>query len=249
MKLSLDRALKLLWLSIGALLLLFLAAGAVMMVSQAIRNAGARDDAVRVASEDRPARQEARAIRYGEPAAIRGTATRIVLVEYGTGYEYGRGVSGYAGDRRAGAAVNVIFVDAEGARLLFDRPAFIREVSYPRAEDENEAPRGWITYVAAMDDTNRNGRMEELDAAGLYVTDLDGRNLRPVLAPPLRYLGHSALDPARILVYALEPPAGAAVEEERMRQRAFIYDVGAGRLSPYAALDSAAAQAGRILQR
>jgi hypothetical protein len=193
-------------------------------------------------------------VRYGVPRPIRGTATRIVMVGYGTGHTYGPGLSGEYGDEgRPGAEVNVMFLDAAGARLLLDRPAFIHRVSYPQPDPEPgmdpSAGRAWISYVLALDDTNGNGRLDERDASALYVTDRDGRNLRPVLRPPLRYKEHDGLDAGRILVYALEPPAGAEVEEDRMRQRAFIYDVASARLSPYAALDSAAARAGQILRR
>jgi hypothetical protein len=87
------------------------------------------------------------------------------------------------------------------------------------------------------------------DAVALYVTDLQGRDLRPVLGPPLRYQAHEAFGPGRILVHALEPPRGEAVPEERMRQRAFVYDVRTGQLAAYAAMDSAADRAASILAR
>lgn len=249
---SLDRTLKLLWLTIGALLLLFLVAGGVMILAQVIGNAGAGSEAVRVAGGERPAREEPRAVRYGMPDSIRGTATRIVMVSNGTAYAYRERTSAKfesSGGRMSGAEVNVMFVDAAGARLLLDRPAYIHEVDYPRSRAEGTEPRPWISYVVALDDTNRNGRLDQSDAVALYVTDLDGRNLRPVLSPPLRYQSHQGLGPTRILVYALQGPTGAAVDEDRMRQRAFIYDVASGQLAPYAALDSAAARAGQILQR
>lgn len=244
MKPSLDRTLKLLWLAIGALLLLFLAAGGVMILAQVIGNAGARSEAERVAAAAPPTVAQGQPVRYTMPDSIRGTATRIVRVSAGSG---GRGASSY-GYEGEGTAVNVMFLDAEGARLLLDRPAFIREVSYPREEDKDE-PRAWISYLVALDDTDRSGELDARDAATLYVTDLDGRSLRPVLRPPLRYQSHDAFGPSRILVYALEGPDGAGVHDPRMRQRAFIYDVASGQLAPYAALDSAAARAGRILQR
>jgi hypothetical protein len=223
-----------------------------MILAQVIGNAGAGREAVRVAGADRPAREEPRAVRYGMPAPIVGTATRIVMVSNGAAYGYGPGLDGdytASRERRSGAGVNVMFVDAAGARLLLDRPAYIHEVDYPRSRAEGTEPRPWISYVVALDDTNRDGRLDQSDAVALYVTDLDGRNLRPVLSPPLRYQSHEGLGPTRILVYALQGPRGAGVDEDRMRQRAFIYDVAAGQLAPYAALDSAAEQAGRILQR
>jgi len=248
MKPSLDRAARLVWLLIGILLLLFLAGAGVMILAQWLGNRGAADEAERVASGGaRPAAPpEPVTVRYRMPDSILGTATRIVAVDHGAaqGRRSSYGSSGYPD---AESAVNVMFVDADGVRLLLDRPAFIRHVSYPGA-GENDAPRAWISYEVALDDTDRSGEVDAGDALALYVTGLDGRNLRPVLGPPLRYRSHAAFGPSRILVYALEAPADVK-DESRMRQRAFLYDVASGRLSPYAAMDSAAERAGRILQR
>lgn len=249
-RLSLNRTLALLWTAIGVLLLLLLVGALGMIVVQAVRNAGAAEDAVRVASETRPARQAPRAVRYGAPAEVRGTATRLVLVRYGKGEELS---GGYASYSRDGAWVNVVFIDGGEARLLLDRPGYIQDIAYPGVNDASrpatDSLQTWITYVMAVEDTDRNGQLDHRDRTGLYVSTVDGRNLRPVLAPPLRYSAHHVLDAQRMLVYALEPPAGAEVGEDRMRQRAFIYDMASGRLSPYTALDSAAERAGRILQR
>jgi hypothetical protein len=243
MKPSLDRTLKMTWLGIGAVVLLFLLAGLVMVLSQVTRNAGAASEASRVAGGQRPAAAEPAAVRYTMPDSIRGTQTRIVRVGEGAAYsrrESSYESGGYAGE---GREVNVMFVDAQGVRLLLDRAAHIRELSYPRMED---APRAWISYVLALDDTDRSGRVDERDAAALYVTDLDGRNLRPVLAPPLRYRSHAPFDATRILVYALD---GAGDDDARARQRAFLYDLPSGRLTPYAAMDAAAERAAGILRR
>jgi hypothetical protein len=254
MKFSLDRSFRIIWLIVGGLVLVTLLIAGGLVVAQLVGNAGAGKEAVRIVESAATERTEARAVRYGEPTPIRGTATRMVLVGNGQGHERGAGYASgdYGGGN--GPQVNVIFLDAEGARLLLDRPAFIRDVDAPgptRTPPAGEPviERRWIAYVMAVDDSDGNGRLDERDATGLYVTDLDGRALRPVLRPPLRYRTHEALDASRMLVYALEPPAGKPVDEERMRQRAFIYDVATGQLSPYAALDSAAARAAQILAR
>ncbi|HEX6369315.1 MAG TPA: hypothetical protein VF006_10310 [Longimicrobium sp.] len=249
MKPSLDRTLKILWLAIGALLLLVLMAGGLMVLAQVIGNADAGREAARAVGGPPAAAREARPVRYGMPDSIRGTGTRIVLVSAGAGPAYESRRESYGSSSQGtGTEVNVMFLDGDGVRLLLDRAASIREVSYPRA-GADEAPREWISYVLALDDTDRSGALDARDGVALYVTDLDGRNLRPVLSPPLRYQAHDALGPSRILVYALQGAPGAAADDERMRQRAFIYDVRSGQLAPYAALDSAAERAGRILQR
>lgn len=239
MKLTLDRALRWIWLLIGAAVLLLLVIGGFMVAAQMIGNAGASEDAARVVKEAGPPAEEVRPVRYDLPRAIPGTQTRIVLVGGGEGY--------LRDSRGEGPYVNAVFVDAQGARLLVDRPAFIHRVRLPgEGPSPADSTAPWITYLMALDDGDGSGRVDERDPRGLYVTDRDGRNLRPVLRPPLRYESHQALDASRILVYALEPPAGARVDERKMRQRAFVYDVASGQLSPYAALDSAAANAARI---
>jgi hypothetical protein len=255
MKLSLDRTFRVIWLVVGGLVLVFLLVAGVLVAVQWIGNAGAADDAVRVASEAQPARDEPRAVRYLTPQRMRGTDTRIVLMSYGVAHEPS-GTSYGVYDTRAGDGtpwVNAVFLDADGARLLLDRPAYIRDVRYPvlegRGYPEGDSLQAWITYVMAVDDTDRNGRLDHRDREGLYVSDVEGRGLRPVLRPPLIYTSHQAMEGGWMLIYALEPPAGQQVELDRMRQRAFVYDVASGRLSPYAALDSAAARAGQILGR
>lgn len=244
---SLDRTLKLLWLAIGILLLTLLTGGGVMILAQVIGNMGSRDTAVRVAGENRAPREEPRAVRLAEPDSIHGTTTRLVAVEYGRAYQPEGGGYAAASSRYSSRVLaNVIFLDAQGARLLVDRPANIADMVFPVSEDHVQR---FITYRIAFDDTNRDGKLDRHDASTLYVTDVEGRNLRPVLRPPLRLHSFQALDAGRMLVYALEPPRGAAVDEDRMRQRAFIYDVASGQLSPYVALDSVAERAGQILRR
>ena len=251
MKLSLDRAFRVVWLVVGGLLLLFLLGAGVLIGIQWLRNAGAGEEAVRVASQAQP-RQEPRAVRYGRPLDVGGTDTRLVLVSYGEGDEASWGY-GSGSSRGGGTWVNAVFLDAQGARLLLDRPAFIRDVDFPGEGDTDypatDSLQAWITYVMALDDADRDGRLDHRDGLGLYVTDLQGRNLRPVLRPPLRYVLHHVLDAGRMLVYALEPPSGRTVDEKQMRQRAFTYDIASGALSPYVALDSAVARAAQVVAR
>ena len=250
MKLSVDRALKAIWLAIGVLLLGFLAVFAVVAVTGWIRTMGADEAAVRVAREGAPPREESRAVRVGMPDSIRGGTAMIAMVGNGRDYEAGYGLVSRRGDKGL-PTVNVVFLDDQGARLLLDRPAFIGEVRYPRPRDPSpSAAQDWIGYQVALEDGNGNGQLDERDPRSLYVTDLDGRNLRPVLRPPLRLLDYQPIAPGRILVYALEPPQGAqAVAEDRMRQRAFVYEVATGKLLPFTLLDAATDRAASILAR
>jgi hypothetical protein len=249
MMLSVDRALRAIWLSIGVLLLGFLLVLAVVAVTGWIRTMGADEAAVRVARESGAPREEARAVRVGIPDSIRGSSVMIAMVGNGRDYlvrEFA--MSGYAGHKGA-PMVNVVFLDDQGARLLLDKPAYLAEVRYPRPRDPASASQNWISYQVAMEDGNGNGQLDDRDPRSLYVTDLEGRNLRPVIRPPLRLLEHEPIGPGRILVYALEPPQGQQVAEDRMRQRAFVYETATGKLLPFTALDAATERAASILAR
>jgi hypothetical protein len=249
MKLSVDRALRAIWLAIGVLLLGFLLVFAVVAVTGWIRTMGADEAAVRVARESGQPREEARAVRVGMPDSIRGSTVMIATVGNGRDYRVREFVArGYAGDE-ASPMVNVVFLDDQGARLLLDTPAYITEVRYPRLREAESAAQDWISYQVAMEDGNGNGQLDDRDPRSLYVTDLEGRNLRPVIRPPMRLLEHEAIGPGRILVYALEPPQGQQVAEDRMRQRAFVYETATGKLLPFTALDAATDRAAGILAR
>jgi len=250
MKLSVDRALRAIWLAIGVLLLGFLLVFAVVAVTGWIRTMGADEAAVRVARESARPREEARAVRVGMPDSVRGGTAMIAMVGNGRDYQVRAfAASGYSGDKGA-LMVNVMFLDDQGARLLLDKPAYIGEVRYPRPRDSSiNASQDWISYQVAMEDGNGNGQLDDRDPRSLYVTDLEGRNLRPVIRPPMRLLEHQAIGPGRILVFALEPPQGQQVAEDRMRQRAFVYETVTGKLLPFTALDAAADRAARILAR
>ena len=249
MKLSVDRALRAIWLAIGVLLLGFLLVFAVVAVTGWIRTMGADEAAVRVARESGAPREEPRAVRVGLPDSIRGSSVMIATVGNGRGYQpRATDASVHAGEMGS-PMVNVVFLDDQGARLLLDTPAYITEVRYPRLREEHTAAQDWISYQVATEDGNGNGQLDDRDPRSLYVTDLEGRNLRPVIRAPMRLLVHKAIGPGRILVYALEPPQGQQVAEDRMRQRAFVYETATGKLLPFTALDAATDRAAGILAR
>ena len=101
----------------------------------------------------------------------------------------------------------------------------------------------------ALDDSDRNGRLDERDPRGLYVTDRTGGTFAPCCARPCATSRTRRWTRRASWSTRWSRPPARAADEERMRQRAFVYDVASGQLSPYAALDSAAANAGRILGR
>ena len=223
MKLSLDRVLKWTWLAIGVLLLASLLIALAFVTAGYLRTRGATEAADRVVA-DGAAPRESRGVRLTLPRDVRGTETRIAFVVR----------EGGAGGRlpepgRVQGVENVVFVDPDGsARLLLERAAEIREVRFP-APGETDDGAAWITYEIAAE-----------RGAALYVSGVDGRGLRAVVEPPLRYVAHRPFGAGRILVYAAE--AGGP-------QRALLYDVASGSAVPLASLDSVAARARRGAER
>lgn len=271
-----DRLLKRVWLVNGFIVLALgmLSLGMVLFSFFWSTIRPPPEPSVRVETGTPAAGSVPRAIRYGAPGAVRGTATQLVTVHHGEadqprGERYGdvdtwssEPMGFYRGAE--GPLVNVIFLTpgAPQGRLLLDRPAFIGALQYPPARGRDgriASPAGgieadslqtWISYEIADRDTNRDGKLSAEDRAGLFVSALDGSGLRRVLPETYWVVSHAPTRDGRgLLVMALEPPKGKEVKQEEMRQRSFIYDVASGRLVPYAALDSAADRAARIVGR
>ena len=191
-----------------------------------------------------------RAVRYGLPRQIVGTSTELVVVHYGSSdvAPSGYGVTGPAAPAiRQGPQINVVFVNPEtgAAHLLLDRPAFIRAINYPR--NRSDSLRSWITYEIAFEDRDQSGDLNGQDPAQLYISDLEGQGFRSILPSGWLVRSHRPWGASAILVLALEEPAGRAVDEAEMPQRAFLYDVSADLLTPFEALDVLIAQAARLV--
>jgi hypothetical protein len=242
-----DRVLRWVWLINGVLLLALLVFGAGFVALGALSGRGGGSPA---ASPEQGADSlrtvEGRVpIRYDPPVPVRGAGTRVVLVRQGTGYTYSSTASSTS-TGGGGAVVNVAFLEGGGARLLLDRPGFIRRVRFPGHDPAEAASDGalrWIVYEMALRDTNADSTVDDRDRRSLYVTDLGGRGLRRVLPEGYELRDWAGQPDGSLVATGLElaPAPGG-----RMRQRAFVLDP-AGTVRPYVALDSVAAQAGRIV--
>jgi hypothetical protein len=233
------------WLINGVLLLALLVFAGGFVAIGALSGLGggspaasrtARTDSARIAAAGGP-------IRYDTPVPVRGSGTRIVLVRRGTGYTYSSTASATSTGGE-GAVVNVAFLEGGGARLLLDRPGFIRRVRFPGpAEIPGDSALRWIVYEMALQNSNADSLVDDRDRRSLYVTGLDGRGLRRVLPEGYELREWAGQPDGSLVVTGLElarAPGG------RMRQRAFVLDA-AGTVRPYAALDSVAMEAGRIV--
>lgn len=236
-----DRVLRWVWLVNGVLLLALLVGTAVFVAVGALSGLGGSGSPIPLSAPDSAGGAGEAAIRYDLPVTVRGSDTRIVLIRRGSGYTYSSTASS-APAGGEGAVVNVAFLDAAGARLLLDQPGFVRRVRFPGrdAAPSSDSTLRWIVFEMALADTNGDGSVDDEDRRSLYLTGLDGRGMRQVLADGYELRDWAAQPDGSLLVTALERATGA-----RMRQRAFVVDA-AGAARPFAALDSVADAAGRI---
>jgi hypothetical protein len=135
------------------------------------------------------------------------------------------GVSGYG--EPGHSLVNVMFLSGDSARLLLDRAAYIRSMSYPERSD---SLRGWIAYEVATMDTNGDGRLDERDGLNLAISDVEGRGFRMVLPPDIRLDAFHILDRNTVLVYAFGEAGPRRGRSDSRRQLVFRYNVSAGEL-------------------
>jgi hypothetical protein len=244
-----DRLLRWVWLINGVLLLAMLVlGGGGLLVAFLTSMGGEATVPVRPSGAAPSGARGGEPVRYDTPIPVRGTDTRVVLVRHGNGYAYTNEYSS-SGARGEAAVVNVVFLDAGGgARLLLDRPAYIRSVAFPGHEEKEFADstrrlRSFV-YEMALKDTNGDGALGDSDRRSLYVSGLDGRGLRQVLPDGYELRDWSPQPDGSILATALLLATGA--DARRMPERAFLVDPS-GTVRPYAQLDSAMDAAGTII--
>ncbi|HYJ78674.1 MAG TPA: hypothetical protein VEW03_03655 [Longimicrobiaceae bacterium] len=247
---NVDRLLRWVWLINGILLLGMLVLGVTFVAGAWITDLVSGDAGVAVEPRAPAGEARPRAVRYDQPSAIRGTDARILLIRHGRGFQAPSGSSSGYDDRDRSPIVNVAFLDAAGGRLLLNRPAFLSSVRWPHEPDASgmqpDTLLRLVVYDMALEDGNRDGRLDHRDPASLYVSDLDGRNLRRVLPAGMRVRDWRAMADGSLLVTALDAAVEGSSADE-MPQRAFMVG-GDGRARPYLALDSVAAAAGRVLR-
>lgn len=250
---DLDRWLKRLWLVNGVLLLVLMVLGTGALLVEWLSGAFGGKNAVLAPDATQGSAVKPRAVRYSPPRPIWGTKTRIVVVRYGKGQQgSASGFGSYASDEyrdEDGPVVNFLFLTGtEPGRVLLDKPAYVGDYNYPNSKDDSL--QRWVTYRIAFADTNGDGRLDSDDRVDLYVSDVDGSNLRRVLPAGMRLLDdHAVGDGRHLVVTALQVPKDWRGSDDELPQRAFLYDVPTGTATPYAALDSLVRDAARTLAR
>jgi hypothetical protein len=239
---DMDRWRKRLWSVNGVVLLLLVVLGIGAILVAWLSGLSTGGNAVIPPDTGAAASAQPPAVRFSAPRRILGTSTRLVVVRYGKGRQRGY-------DEGGGPVVNLLFLDgAQPGRVLLDRPAYVRNFNYP--EGSADSLQHWIEYYIAFEDTDRDGQLDSDDERDLYVSDVDGTNLRRVLPAGLRVLEATPVgDGRRLFVSALEVPQDWRGSDDELPQRAFLYEVRGSVLTPYATLDSLAQRAARILAR
>ncbi len=247
---DLDRWLKRVWMVNGVLLLVLMLLGTGALLVTWLSGAFGGKNAVLAPAQTSGADAKPRAVRYSPPRPIWGSKTRVVVVRYGKGQQgAGRGFGSYEYREEDGPVVNLLFLTGTApGRVLLDKPAYVGDFDYPSSKDDSL--QHWLTYQIAFEDTNGDGRLDSDDRVDLYVSDLDGSNLRRVLPFGMRLVDHHAAGDGRhLVVTALQVPKDWRGSDDELPQRAFLYDVPTGTAAPYAALDSLVRDAARVLAR
>jgi hypothetical protein len=242
---SLQRLSRWIWLINGVILLSALVVTGLAMLAGWLSYGRGGADPVEQDSATGGVAMAAPVIRYDPPLDLPGSATRLVLVREGRGLPTPP-IPPVGSYRAAGAVVNVALLDGGGrGRLLFDRPVRILSVSYAGAPEwlygplQPGASQTGIAYAVIDGDTDRDGRIGEMDDVRLYVSALDGAGLHGLLPPGHRLVGMHRLGD-RWMVTTLQRQGPVR------RQSSFLYDEASG-LRPYTTMDSLAARAGELL--
>jgi len=169
-------------------------------------------------------------VRFSLPDRIYGTPyslSHVLLVDPDarSRFEVIGSYSSRSGDEY-GTAINVAICDTkrDDFRLIFSRPALIRDINRP--ENESDSLQSVLIYEAYVNDTNGDGIVGSKDNLTLFSTDLDGRNLAQVTPDSLSVAEWKFTDGLqKLIVSAKVRPAHISVEERPLPRRLLWYDL------------------------
>jgi hypothetical protein len=153
---------------------------------------------------------------YSDPIAIYGTKNFLLPVSiktYETPQSSNLKDSYSLGEERIANyynTVNIIFLNADltVSQALLDKKGFIQSFKYPSDEDvyEDEYTAEKldhsiknITYMISLEDSNDDGTISDEDDADLYISDLDGKNLKRI-TQDINVDGYNFIDSNTILI-------------------------------------------------
>lgn len=179
-----------------------------------------------------------------KPVPVRQYAPRSAAVKF-------RSFDGEFDDREALSdddAINIIFMSDDGTdvRLLLHEKGAIVGTDIPSSDDST---RCFSIYRIVFRDTDGDGRLTSADREMLYISDLDGRNLRPLLPDSVdvkRAVG-SFRDNEIFVVCAIRS-RDPKVPKSDWGEIIYRYDALSQKLSPLLPDDKLMNEARRILQ-
>jgi hypothetical protein len=255
-----DRFLRNIWaingvIFLGFFILLFIAA-AIAFVSESdwFRD---NPDEIIVGEKLEEAKEKGLAlqgIEYGSPARIYGSDHYLLTVSpktYETPKEFTMDLSskkvlyGEAGL----SVINVIFLDSHlnVTNTLTDKKIFISEIHYPSRDFEyySDTVQRHISYKISTADTNNDESINALDDEDLYISDLDGKNLRQI-TKGVNVVEYSFENRNQILIQYTKRN-----EEPEEHKRAFfaIYSIKENKLEDLTSLENALDNVERILAK
>jgi len=192
--------------------------------------------------------------RFSLPRQIVGTRYSrcdVLLVDPEAKSKF-EGLGSYASrsGEESGSIVNVaIFgAEAEDCRLVFTRPALLREIN--RSHVAADSLRGVLLYEAYVDDTNGDGLLGSKDNLGLFASDLDGRNLVPITPDSVSVAEWEFADGFQKLAISVRlRPKGSSPEDHPVLRRLLWYDLKQRELCAHPALDRLLDETKRIMAR
>ena len=195
MKFNLDKSLKYLWLING---LVILGAMTNSMIIQPLLNPKPEphyyyehgDDDIVIGEKLAKAIEEGRILQgltYAMPSSINNSSNYYMLISahtYEEAKEYER-AAGSAGDLSFSFynCVNILFLDKnyQPTRSLLDKKASILDFEFPRYyKADSDTFSKHIAYMIGFEDTNEDGVLNSDDSHDLYISDLDGSNLKQI---------------------------------------------------------------------
>ncbi len=139
----------------------------------------------------------------------------------------------YSSVSQSPAVVNIVFSDIDGsnAHLLLNAKAFISSFSFPNYLDSLQS---YILYHIAFYDTDHDGRLTQRDSAQIYISDLNGKDLQPLLPKNIDVITYDQSSDGRsIFLLTRSPIQGHETKAEDWPERVMVYDVHSRLLRPF----------------
>lgn len=241
-----DRWFKVVWLINGFLVLAALLIGLGLLLAEQKKQAERRNR-----SYQRPGPQVATVVadslvtqdvKLGLPREI-GT-TNLVYVEIGV-KDLSKPKQETIG-MNPSESVNLLICKQDGSepRLLLDRKAFVVGVDIPSRRD---TLRRFSLYRIVAEDTDGDKRLTVRDESRLYISELNGTRLSPVLPADLRCNRYKVNEEEQELILVAHEQSGNTSRTGDEREELMVFDLRTRTVRKFLGEDESIERARRIL--